>query len=42
MKAGAAFHRILLRLNPSDKNNAQKELIEDLLKDQTDCLMKVF
>jgi hypothetical protein len=32
MKAAAAFHRILLRLNPSDKNNAQKELIKELLK----------
>jgi len=32
MKAGAAFHRIFLRLNPSDKNNAHKELIEELTK----------
>jgi hypothetical protein len=32
MEAGAAFHRILLRLNPDDKNIVHKELIAQLTR----------
>ncbi len=36
--AAATFHRILLRLNPDDKNIAQKELITELKK-MRDCFI---